>query len=399
MIEPFLSAVPILNRLKNAGFEAYFVGGSVRDYLLNKKISDVDIATSATPEEVKKIFVKTVDVGIEHGTVLVLFNGGSYEITTFRSEADYQDFRRPKEVSFIRNLIEDLQRRDFRMNAIAMDLSGNMIDPFHGQVDIENKVIQTVGKAEERFHEDALRMMRAVRFVSQLAFTIEKETLTALKIHIHLLEHIAVERKRVEFEKLLNGKNRKFAFQLILDTNMYDYLPDMRGNKSHLEEMLKYRFEHLTSKEMWALLIYCLKLEGKAVEVFLRSWRFPVKEIRDLQQILHFTRIRLEQEWTLAHLFSAGKDVIISVEKLYYTINQLEGNDSISYWVEKFAALPIKDRSEMDVTGSDIMEWLNKSGGPWLKETLTKIENSILQGSVPNNKQAIKEWLIECSQK
>lgn len=399
MIEPFLSAIPVLNKLEIAGFEAYFVGGSVRDYLLNKEISDVDIATSATPEEVKKIFTKTVDVGIEHGTVLVLFNGGSYEITTFRSETEYQDFRRPSEVSFIRNLKEDLQRRDFTMNAIAMDRDGSLIDPFGGQSDIQKKVIQTVGKAEERFREDALRMMRAVRFVSQLSFTIEHTTLNALKIHTHLLEHIAVERKRVEFEKLLMGNNRKFALRLMLETELYKYLPEMSKHRKNLEDLLKYPMEQLDRKEMWVLLIYCLKLEGKGIESYLRNWRLPLKEIKEIQLILQFTRLRLVQEWTLPQLFTAGKDVIISVEKLYQTIFHLKRDETINHWVDRYERLPIKEKSEVDVTGSDIMDWFNKSGGPWLKETLTKIENAILEEIVSNDKQEIKEWLMKCSQK
>ncbi|MFL6560850.1 MAG: CCA tRNA nucleotidyltransferase, partial [Bacillus sp. (in: firmicutes)] len=127
MIDPFLAASPVLKKLEDAGFEAYFVGGSVRDFLLKREINDVDIATSATPDEVKRIFPKTVDIGIEHGTVLVLVNNGGYEITTFRTESDYRDYRRPKEVTFIRNLKEDLQRRDFTMNAIAMDRNRKLI--------------------------------------------------------------------------------------------------------------------------------------------------------------------------------------------------------------------------------------------------------------------------------
>ncbi|MGZ4161997.1 MAG: CCA tRNA nucleotidyltransferase, partial [Neobacillus sp.] len=205
MIEPFLSALPVLTMLEEAGFEAYFVGGSVRDYLLSNPIHDVDIATSATPEEVKVIFPKTADIGIEHGTVLVRFQKESYEVTTFRTESEYQDYRRPKEVSFIRSLHEDLQRRDFTMNAIAMDRMGKLIDPFDGRRAIKEKIIQTVGHADDRFNEDALRMMRAVRFVSQLSFKIERETINALTNLVHLLEKIAIERKRAEFEKLLIG--------------------------------------------------------------------------------------------------------------------------------------------------------------------------------------------------
>jgi tRNA nucleotidyltransferase (CCA-adding enzyme) len=257
MKRPFLAAVPVLERLETAGFEAYFVGGAVRDFLLNKEINDVDIATSATPEEVKQIFSKTVDIGIEHGTVLVLYQNQGYEITTFRSEAEYEDFRRPKEVAFIRSLTEDLQRRDFTMNAIAMDKNGNLIDPFQGQKSISNQVIQTVGKAEDRFQEDALRMMRAVRFVSQLSFKIEEETLNALKELVNLLEHIAVERKQTEFDKLLCGVNRKHALELILQTNMYSYLPGLSNQEDAIKLVLEFELERLNTREMWALLIFC----------------------------------------------------------------------------------------------------------------------------------------------
>src|SRR3954447_14575506 len=225
MIPIFIKAIPLLEVIEKAGFEAYFVGGCVRDYLLGKKIADVDIATSATPQEIKQIFSKTIDVGIEHGTVVVIWGQETYEITTFRSDGEYTDFRRPSEVTFIRSLKEDLKRRDFTMNSMAMDKKGKIIDPFLGQAAIQQKLIQTVGSATDRFHEDALRMMRAVRFVSQLSFAIEPETQQALKTNALLLEKIATERKTVEFEKLLQGENRKSALQLLLDTGLFLFLP------------------------------------------------------------------------------------------------------------------------------------------------------------------------------
>lgn len=397
MKEPFLAAVPVLKKLESAGFEAYFVGGSVRDFLLNKEINDVDIATSATPEEVKRIFSKTVDIGIEHGTVLVLFQNQSYEITTFRSEAEYEDYRRPKEVSFIRNLIEDLQRRDFTMNAIAMDKDGSLIDPFNGQISIDNQVIQTVGKAADRFQEDALRMMRAVRFLSQLSFTIEKETLNALKDLVHLLSNIAVERKQTEFDKLLSGVNRKQALELILQTNIYSYLPGLSNQEDRIKLMLKYKLERLTTREMWALLVYCLKIEKKAVEGFLRGWRIPLKEIREIQLILHYLVRRFETSWSLYDLYTATKEIFVSSEILYLVIKGIENNNSIQHFLQMYEQLPIKDRSEMDVSGNDLMDWFNKSGGPWVKELLFKVEQAILEGNVVNNKKNIKEWLMECN--
>ena len=190
----FKEALPLLETLTTAGYEAYFVGGSVRDVILNRPIADVDIATSAYPEEVKKLFSHTIDTGIQHGTVTVMMEKEGYEITTFRTESTYQDYRRPDEVTFVRSLKEDLKRRDFTMNAIAMDQFGILHDPYQGQAAIVAQIIEAVGIADERFSEDALRMMRALRFVSQLGFTLELATKNAIKNNRALLEHIAVER-------------------------------------------------------------------------------------------------------------------------------------------------------------------------------------------------------------
>lgn len=396
MKEPFLSAIPVLKRLEDAGYEAYFVGGSVRDYLLNKTISDVDIATSATPEEVKEIFPKTVDIGIEHGTVLVLVNQQSYEITTFRTEGEYQDYRRPKEVSFIRNLKEDLQRRDFTMNAIAMDCDGTIIDPFNGQLAIREKVIRTVGSANKRFQEDALRMMRAVRFVSQLSFSIEEETRHALAELVPLLENIAVERKRAEFEKLLVGKNCNKAIEILLETNIFSYLPGLAKQKKRIEKLVDFDCDDLTKKEMWSFLLYCLNVKGKAIDTFLRDWRLPIKEIKDIQQILFFVEKRLEEEWSVYDLYSAGYDTITSTEKLYNKIKGLSRPESLQYWLVLYQKLPIKQRSNLAVKGSDLMEWFDKPGGPWVKETLLKIEQGVIDETVENDKKTIKEWLERC---
>jgi len=399
MIEPFKAAVPVLEKLEDHGFSAYFVGGSVRDYLLSRPIHDVDIATSATPEEVKQLFTATVDIGIEHGTVLVLYNKNSYEITTFRTEGEYQDYRRPSEVAFVRNLLMDLERRDFTMNAIAMDRSGKIIDPFQGQAAIQEKVIQTVGQAEDRFREDALRMMRAIRFVSQLSFQIENETLKALSQHISLLEKIAVERKRAEFEKLLVGENQKDAIKIMVDTNLYSYLPGLQGQRKSIEKLLDFNLLNLNLIEMWSLLTYCMSLNDESIEPFLRAWRLPIKDIKNVKQILFYLQLRLSKEWSLYDLYTAGRDVIRSVEQLYSVINQTGNTNSAVFWLEIYEKLPIKQRSDLEVAGGDLMGWFNLKGGPWLKEKLIEIEHAILLGKIENKKEMIKEWLLPCSQK
>jgi tRNA nucleotidyltransferase (CCA-adding enzyme) len=398
MIEPFLSAVPLLEKLEEAGFEAYFVGGSVRDYLIGSAIHDVDIATSATPVEVKKVFSKTVDIGIEHGTVLVLFQNGAYEVTTFRAESEYLDFRHPKEVSFIRNLKEDLERRDFTMNAIAMDKLGEIKDPFSGQAAIKERMIRTVGSAEERFREDALRMMRAVRFVSQLSFAIEENTYQSLKNLAPLLSNIAIERKKAEFDKLLSGPNRIAALELIIETQLYKYLPGLKSHEAGLKKFCSYKTDQLDLIEMWVLLVYCLEIPRSEIEDFLRNWRLPIKEIRDIQHQSLFLHYRLGNDWDINHLYLAKRDSVLKVEKLHQIISGFENDQVVLELSNIYDKLPIKDKSELDVTGTDLMEWYNRKGGPWLKDTLTAIEDAILSGKAINEKEKIREWLLKCNQ-
>jgi tRNA nucleotidyltransferase (CCA-adding enzyme) len=223
--EVFTQAMPVLEKLEEAGFEAYFVGGCVRDLLLERPIHDVDIATSAYPEEVKETFAKSIDTGIQHGTVTVLYGGSSYEITTFRTESGYQDFRRPDKVTFVQNLDEDLKRRDFTINALAMNRQGEIIDLFDGLGDLKRRVIKAVGVAEDRFHEDALRMMRAVRFMSQLSFSLEEKTRQAIINNHELLSKISVERIREEFVKLALGKDSRQAFKDFLGHRLKRGMP------------------------------------------------------------------------------------------------------------------------------------------------------------------------------
>lgn len=193
----------ILNTLNENHHKAYVVGGCVRDGLLLKEPTDWDITTSALPGEVKALFPRTYDTGIQHGTVTVVENDRNYEITTFRTEGAYVDHRRPEKVEFTSSIEEDLSRRDFTMNAIAFHPREGFIDPFSGKEDIQKRQIRAVGNPDLRFTEDALRMVRAVRFSAQLDFEIEKETFRAIKDHAPLLQSISAERIREELNKLL----------------------------------------------------------------------------------------------------------------------------------------------------------------------------------------------------
>ncbi|MES9685497.1 CCA tRNA nucleotidyltransferase, partial [Gottfriedia acidiceleris] len=237
-MEIFDKAKPILDKLIKNGFEAYFVGGCVRDKLLNRTIGDIDIATSALPEEVMSIFPKTVPTGLQHGTVLVIQNSEPYEITTFRTESTYHDFRRPSEVTFVKSIEEDLKRRDFTMNAIAMTTKNEIIDPFNGTIDLYDGLIRCVGEAKERFQEDALRMLRGIRFVSQLDFRLHDETFNAIKSNKHLIENIAIERISVEIEKMLIGKSPKKGIGLLIQTNLINHLPSLNEYTNQFNDLL-----------------------------------------------------------------------------------------------------------------------------------------------------------------
>ena len=196
-------AEQILHRLEEKGFEAYVVGGCVRDSLLGREPHDWDITTSATPQQVKKIFQRTVDTGLKHGTVTVLLDREPYEVTTYRIDGEYLDGRHPSGVTFTRSLREDLQRRDFTINAMAYSDSRGLQDCFGGLADLEKGLIRAVGDPEKRFGEDALRIMRAVRFAAQLGYAVEEETLRAMKALAPTLSRISAERIAAELEKLL----------------------------------------------------------------------------------------------------------------------------------------------------------------------------------------------------
>lgn len=193
----------IISTLEEAGYEAYAVGGCVRDSILGREPNDWDITTSAKPEETKRLFPRTIDTGIRHGTVTVMLDKEGFEVTTYRIDGDYEDGRHPKEVTFTASLEEDLKRRDFTINAMAYNERCGLVDIYGGLEDMEAGVIRCVGDADERFTEDALRMMRAVRFSAQLGYRIDKATQDAITMLAPSLQRISAERIQVELIKLV----------------------------------------------------------------------------------------------------------------------------------------------------------------------------------------------------
>ncbi|MGE5630318.1 MAG: CCA tRNA nucleotidyltransferase [Caulobacteraceae bacterium] len=223
-----IAAIPkevihIIDTLNEHKFQAFIVGGCVRDSLLGRKPTDWDIATNAKPEEVKGIFEKTIDTGIKHGTVTVIYGNAGFEITTFRVDGVYLDYRKPESVEFTASIEEDLARRDFTVNSIAFNLDEGLVDPYNGIEDIDNKTIRAVGNPDKRFNEDALRMLRAVRFSAQLGFEIDEKTLESIGNNSELIKNISSERIRDELTKILLSDN-PFVFSLLMETKLLKYI-------------------------------------------------------------------------------------------------------------------------------------------------------------------------------
>ena len=292
--QEFTKAAPIIHTLNEAGHEAYFVGGAVRDLLLDLPIHDVDIATSAYPAEVQALFPRHFDVGLDHGTIMVWFEGETYEITTFRTESTYQDYRRPDKVTFVQNLEEDLLRRDFTINALAMNPDYKIVDYFHGQKDLADKVIRAVGNPHDRFNEDGLRMMRGVRFASQLDFHIEPETLAAIAENARILVHIAVERIAVEMNKLWIGVNWHKGLNYFLETDLIQYVPYLADYKAVFTDLLGHTSDQVqipNENFAWALFFWrAFQLNDKEelaaiqqhVSQFTKAWKMSNQAQKDI---------------------------------------------------------------------------------------------------------------------
>ena len=387
--EIFVKAMPVLQTLEDAGFEAYFVGGSVRDVLLHRHVHDVDITTSAYPEEVKELFDKSIDTGIKHGTVTVLYGGESYEITTFRTESGYQDFRRPDHVTFVQNLDEDLKRRDFTINALAMDMHGDIVDLFNGIEDLKNHIIRAVGNPEKRFHEDALRMMRAVRFMSQLEFKLEEKTEQAIKDNHELLEKISVERIREEFVKMGLGSFSREAFQIFLDTQLSEDVPDFAGKKDLLQVYPQLKFSPTMETSLWAVIIILLKVPNEKIGKFMRDWKNSNAMTEKVEQIIKMFDLIADHVPTDYDLFEAGEDIIINTIDVAHILGQPISSEAL---VDRYLALPIKKSSELAVDG----RFLIKRGmrpGAQLGHTLNKIRELVVAGEIENSEEAIEQYL------
>lgn len=410
----------ILERLEAAGFEAYFVGGYVRDKTLGKPVKDMDIATSAVPDEVVRLFEKTVPTGLQHGTVTVMLEGIPFEVTTFRTESGYEDFRRPSEVRFIRELNEDLRRRDFTMNAMAMDRHGNVKDPFGGKEDLERKLLRCVGDPEERFQEDALRMLRCVRFASAYSLEVDGATWQAVLHKKELLRHVAMERVRVELERTISGSDPVRGIRLLAES----------GLLGRTKEPLEWIYAHQTPDELpmaaleattrldeplrrWILLADAAGMHAEAVRGLLRVLTFSVKDTERIAKAVEVSvwagvnRTRplpAEQD----DLTGCGKADLLKLAVLRYgpdavrdwiavaaARGETEGSlpEGTEEWVrqgeEWLAEMPAVNVKELAAAGQDLIRHTGRKPGPWVSAELGRLLRLAALGRIPNTKEAL----------
>ena len=386
----FQEALPILEKIRKAGYEAYFVGGSVRDAILGRPIHDVDIASSSYPEETKAIFERTIDVGIEHGTVLVLENHQEYEITTFRTEDVYVDFRRPSAVNFVRSLEEDLKRRDFTVNAFALSEEGEIIDLFNGLEDLENRILRAVGVATERFNEDALRIMRGFRFQASLGFDLEEATFKAMTDCAPLLEKISVERVFIELDKLLLAPFWRKGLEGVIASHSYQYLPLLHNSRSSLEKLFQLSMDYTftSSEQAWTALL--LTLDDNKVSAFFKKWKTSRDFAKKVEQLVEIYRLREKTSLNRRDVYRYDRNLLLSAEEL----RQAHGLPADFQVIEElYDSLAIHDKHEMVVNGGMLMKEYGLKPGPGLGQVLSAIEWAIVDGELENNKQAIGNFL------
>jgi tRNA nucleotidyltransferase/poly(A) polymerase len=444
----------ILQKMNNIfeknGFKAYLVGGAVRDMFMNKEASDWDVATDATPEQVISAFKKVIPTGIAHGTVTVHFMGEEIEVTTFRIEQGYSDGRHPDKVSYASDIEEDLSRRDFTMNAIAVSLKdGSIVDPFNGKADIKNKVIRSVGNPLERFNEDGLRPIRAIRFASQLGFEIETNTLQAISNEkvLQKTSTISIERFRDELVKLLKSPKPSVGLKLLESTNIMKlFLPELLEGRNciqndvrgyHVFDVLDHNFYscdgapvHKVNVRLAALLHDIGKPASKVVRVtdegeiynffshekysetiarkLLTKLRFSNNEINNVCHLIENHMFHYEESWSDAAIrrFVVRvkpeniEDLIdLRLADMYGKYNMpiqikesnacdllIQLQDRIKKIQEENSAFTLKS---LAVSGKDLMEIGIPSG-----KLIGKILDSLLETVLDDPKQNSKDVLL-----
>lgn len=383
----------IIGSLEEHGFEGFAVGGCVRDSLLKKTPKDWDITTDALPVDMKKIFKKTFDTGIAHGTVTVLMDGVGYELTTYRIDGNYSDGRHPDSVSFSKSLSEDLCRRDFTINAMAYSNKKGIVDLFDGRKDLQNGIIRAVGDAKKRFDEDALRMLRAVRFAAQLGFKIDDDTFEAIKEKAKLLSKVSKERIFVELNKSLCGdfaQNIKMVYTsglyryigkefAKLDKSIYDFYPRKFHNKKHMYWAVF--LENIENVEAVKKILFELKSDNATrnnTYLLVKELKNPMPSSdEDIRWSLH--RIGADLFCDYIEILKSDKENVDILDK----IDTIENRYNLI--LKENHAYEI---SMLDITGKDLMD-IGISKGPKIGEVLEFLLKKVIENPLNNEKSSL----------
>lgn len=398
----------IIDKIYANGYEAYAVGGCVRDSILGRVPDDWDITTSALPAQIKNIFKKTIDTGIQHGTVTVMLNKVGYEVTTYRIDGEYEDMRHPKNVEFTNNLVLDLKRRDFTINAMAYNDVVGLVDEFGGIDDINNKVIKCVGHATERFSEDALRILRAVRFSAQLGFSIEEGTAKAITELSNTLVNISSERIHTELNKMLKSKNPDY-FNVADELGIMQYIiPEYCSyddNQKHAAAMLAKEVSDNLPERYAAMLVFVGSDVSKKI---LRDLKLDNDTINMTHHILKsFDFDVMDDEISVRRLIhNVGKQDILRVIEFRLSFEKVAGSENKVSKINKIYEMAAKllergdcvDLKSLALTGNDLLMLGVKPGkeiGLFLKILLDKV---LIDQSL-NNSDSLKKEVIELQKK
>ncbi|MGL5633515.1 MAG: CCA tRNA nucleotidyltransferase [Sarcina sp.] len=390
----------ILDTFHKNSYEAFIVGGCVRDSLLKREINDYDITTNANPKEIIKLFKKTIPTGIKHGTISVLLNNVTYEVTTYRVDGDYIDNRRPDSVIFVNNIKDDLSRRDFTINALAYSPYLGFKDFFDGQEDLNKKLIKAVGNPTKRFNEDALRMLRAVRFSAQLNFTIDKKTYEAIQTNAHLIKNISMERISIELLKILKSNSPSLGIQKLVETDLLKNLFELEFKNYFEAEYFSNNILFLNRTEAYIpvkLYIFIISLFNNIsfhdTETILKTLKldnntinktlFIFKSMQDLDLVT--SKLSLKK-----FMSKNEKELIIQSLKLYAQLKNIDkGSKYLDTALEIYnnkEPLTIKD---LNITGKDLINELNMESGKVLGEMLNFLLFEVLKNPKFNTKQIL----------
>lgn len=391
-------ATEICRKIQEKGFQAFLVGGCVRDLLLNQSPKDWDICSSATPEQVKEIFSKTYDTGLAHGTVTVSEGNPPelFEVTTFRTEGEYLDGRRPSSVAFVTDVTSDLSRRDLTINAIAYDpINCRMVDPFNGRLDLEDGVIKAVGNAEDRFQEDGLRIMRVARFAARFNYQVNRDTLEGMMHNLDTLKKVSKERVSDELRKTLMAQNPRAGIWILFLSGALDaVLPRWSAISNILSGVAS---ETYAGELETRLATFYNRVAAEEVVAELTELKFSNKEIKRvtfLLSLLEEYRMVDSQE-LYSRLMARMKNQ--SHDTFDYVLSQfkllLQSIGETSRVLEKYSEVFITARKDLQINGNDLMQ-LSVPAGPKLKFILDELYDKVLLDPSLNDSEILKS-LVE----